>query len=212
MTGPSERRLVTIVGIGDSTTAGTPAFQSPVEAPPQGAGDPESQYAHWLIQAQPGWRVLNRGVNGQRSDEIRARFDRDALAVRPDVIVLIAGVNDIYQGRDAASVQRELRAMYDAARASGTPIVAGTILPYNTASADHNARMRAVNEWIREQASLDGNVVFCDTRAAVADVAHPDRLADSPDGLHPSARGYGRMAAALEPAILFALTRARSLR
>jgi lysophospholipase L1-like esterase len=44
-----------------------------------------------------------------------------------------------------------------------------------------------------------------DTRAAVAASGHPDRLASSPDGLHPDAPGYHRMADAIAPAILQAL-------
>ncbi len=59
--------VITIVALGDSTTAGTPAFKSPIEAPPDGAGNVESQYAHWLMQSHPDWRVLNRGVNGERT-------------------------------------------------------------------------------------------------------------------------------------------------
>ena len=65
--------MITIVALGDSTTAGTPGFQSPLEAPPNGAGNVESQYAYWLMRAHPEWQVLNRGVNGERSDQIRAR-------------------------------------------------------------------------------------------------------------------------------------------
>ena len=61
---------VRIVAMGDSTTAGTPAFLSPAEAPPAGRGDETSQYAHWLMLSRPGWEVLNRGVNGERSDQI----------------------------------------------------------------------------------------------------------------------------------------------
>jgi len=198
---------VTIVALGDSTTAGTPGFKSPLEAPPDGAGDATSQYAYWLMQARHDWRVLNRGVNGERADEIRARFDRDVRSASPRVVVIVAGVNDIYQGRSAASVVRELEAMYDAARAAQIAVVAGSIIPYDTAGADENARMRAVNDWIRSYAKAHPReIVFCDTRAAVAAAGAPDRLASSPDGLHPSADGYQRMAAALEPAIARALT------
>ena len=73
---------ITIVALGDSTTAGTPAFKSPIEAPPNGSGNVESQYAYWLMQAHPDWQVLNRGVNGERSDQIRARFARDVGSAR----------------------------------------------------------------------------------------------------------------------------------
>jgi lysophospholipase L1-like esterase len=78
------------VGLGDSTTAGTPGFTSPIDAPPHGSGNPESQYAHWLIRMHPHWRVLNRGANGERSDQIRLRFNRDVLQARADLVVIIA--------------------------------------------------------------------------------------------------------------------------
>ena len=87
---------ITVAALGDSTTAGTPGFRSPIESPPNGAGNIESQYAYWLTEMHADWRVLNRGVNGERSDQIRARFDRDVLAAKPAAVVIIAGVNDIY--------------------------------------------------------------------------------------------------------------------
>ena len=204
--------MATIVALGDSTTAGTPGFQSPVEAPPDGAGNVESQFAYWLMQAHPDWRVLNRGVNGERAAEIGARFARDVAAARPDAVVIIAGVNDVYQGRSADAVQRDLAAIYAAARAAKIPIVAGSIIPYNTATAAQNQAMRAVNGWIREQADAHAeSMVFCDTRAAVAEPGAPDRLVSSPDDLHPSPEGYKLMAAALDPAIVAALAMARAL-
>jgi acyl-CoA thioesterase-1 len=208
--------MIIIVALGDSTTAGTPAYKSPIEAPPTGSGDVESQYAYWLTKTHADWTVLNRGVNGERSDQVRARFARDAAAAKPDVVVIIAGVNDIYQGRAAESVQRELEAMYDAARAADMAVVAGSIIPYNTATPEQNARMHAVNDWIRTDVARrqteGGRIVFCDTRAAVAAPGRPDHLLSSPDNLHPSPEGYKLMAAALEPAIRTVLAKARPLR
>ena len=65
--------------MGDSTTAGTPAFKSPREAPPAGSGDETSQYAYWLMKAHPDWEVINQGINAQPSDVIAARFDEDVI-------------------------------------------------------------------------------------------------------------------------------------
>jgi lysophospholipase L1-like esterase len=199
-----------IVALGDSTTAGTPGFRSPLEAPPEGAGNIESQYAHWLMLAHPEWHVLNRGVNGERSDQIRTRFARDVLAEHPDLVVIIAGVNDIYQGRSAAAVQTELEAMFESARTSvpSVPVVAGSILPYNTATQKQNDEMKAVNGWLKTYAAVDPNVTFCDTRAAAALPDDINRLISSPDNLHPSPEGYRRVALTLEPVIARALSRA----
>lgn len=186
---------IRIVALGDSTTAGTPAFRSPLEAPPRGRGDETSQYAYWLMQAHPEWEVLNCGVNAERSDHIRARFDRDAIAAAPRAVVIIAGVNDVYQGLSVEHVTGNLTAMYALASRAGIAIVAGSIIPYNTATAEQNARMQQINDWIRRQTG----VAFVDTRAAVAASNDPDRLFDSPDGLHPTAEGYRRMADAIQP-------------
>jgi lysophospholipase L1-like esterase len=147
------------------------------------------------MQAHPEWEVLNRGVNGERSDHIRARFDRDAIAAAPRAVVIIAGVNDVYQGLPVEHVTGNLAAMYALASRAGIAIVAGSIIPYNTATPEHNARMQQINDWIRGQAGL----AFVDTRAAVAASNDPDRLLDSTDGLHPTAAGYRRMAGAIQP-------------
>jgi lysophospholipase L1-like esterase len=198
--------MTTIVALGDSTTAGTPGFSSPLEAP-GGAGDVESQYAYWLMKAHPEWQVLNRGVNGERSDQIRARFVRDVLDAQADLVVIIAGVNDIYQGRPPDAVRLELEAMFEMARTAPhpLPVVAGSIMPFDTASPDQNQRMAAVNEWLREYSIHHADVRFCDTRLAVGSPLDPDRLRFSPDGLHPSPEGYRLAALALEPVIRQAL-------
>jgi lysophospholipase L1-like esterase len=87
--------------------------------------------------------------------------------------------------------------MYARSAEARIPVVAGSILPYNTATPEQNQRMRQVNDWIRRQAG----VTFADTRAAVAASGNPDALFDSPDGLHPSASGYHRMADVLAVAL-----------
>jgi len=153
------------------------------------------------MQAHPEWRIVNQGVNGERSDQIRARFARDVLELEPRAVVIIAGVNDVYQGRPAAHVVEQLRAMYDGAKAAGIAVVAGSIIPYNTATPDQNARMREINNWIRATAAADPAIVFVDTRAAAASPGDLDRLFESPDDLHPSPAGYRRMADAIRPVL-----------
>ena len=188
---------VRIVALGDSTTAGTPGFRSPIEAPPNGSGDETSQYAFWLMKAHPEWVVLNRGVNGERSDQIRGRFERDVVQNSPAAVVIIAGVNDIYQGRTVEQVIAQLEAMYARAAQASIPVVAGSIIPFNTATPGENGRMHQVNDWIRRQSK----VAFVDTRGAVSAAGNPDALFESSDGLHPTAAGYRRMAEAIGPAI-----------
>lgn len=190
-----------IVALGDSTTAGTPFFKSPVEVAPNGSGEATAPFAYRMTQLHPEWTVLNRGVNGERSDQIAARFDRDVLAAHPQVVVILAGVNDVYQGRSVESVTAQLKGMYDKARAAKIPVIAGSIVPYNTATPEQNARMHAINDWIRAESAKDSNVTFVDTRKAAAIPDNIDMLASSPDGLHPSIAGYHRMGDVIASAI-----------
>jgi acyl-CoA thioesterase-1 len=185
-----------IVGLGDSTTAGTPGFLSPREAPPNGKGNPESQYVYWMMRKRPEWTVLNRGVNGERSDQIEARFERDVVDENPNYVIILAGVNDIYQGTPLDSVKRNLLNMYEQAMAAGIRPVAATVLPYNTASKDETQAIHSLNNWIKATASKLA-ISFCDSNGAVRDPSEPDRLSSSKDGLHPDVEGYRKMAEAL---------------
>lgn len=197
--------MATIVALGDSTTAGTPGFLSPVEAPPDGRGDIRSQYAYWLRAAHPNWQVHNCGVNGERTDQIAARVARDVYGARADLVVVLAGVNDIYQGRSIAEVIAGLEALYRRVLEAPLAVVTATIVPFDTATPAQNAAMQSVNAWIARRAADDPRLWYCDTRRAVARPDAPDLLVDSPDGLHPSVDGYRHMAAALDPVLVEAL-------
>ena len=196
---------IRIVALGDSTTAGTPGWKSGIELPPAGGGDETSQYPYWLMRAHPEWDVLNHGVNGERSDQIRGRFEQAVVSLEPKAVVIIAGVNDVYQGREAQHVIEQLAAMFERAKRNGIAAVAGTIVPYNTATDEQNARMKEINTWIRTFSAAN-NVAFADTRAAVSAPGRPDLLFESPDDLHPSPAGYRRMADAIRPALEQALS------
>jgi lysophospholipase L1-like esterase len=193
-----------IVLLGDSTTAGTPGFRSPREAPPEGEGNPRSQYGWWIAERHPEWRVVNQGIRGQRSDEILARFEADAAALAPKAVVILAGVNDLHQYFPPELLQRNLAALYDRAAEKGILAVACTILPYDQARPEVAARIREVNAWIRAEAARR-RIPFCDTAAAVENPARPGRLRGSPDGKHPDPDGYRRMGEAVLAALETAL-------
>lgn len=185
-----------VVALGDSTTAGTPGFLSPLEAPPDGRGDPESQSAYWMAKARPAWRVLNRGVNGERADEIRARFETSVTAEKPTVVVVLAGVNDAYQDRRANETEADLLWMWRRAKEIGAVPVAATILPFSRANPAQNARLAALNAWIKKTAAAE-KVAVCDTARAAADPTDATKLKASPDGLHPDPATYRAVADAL---------------
>lgn len=187
---------LTLVALGDSTTAGTPGFRSPLEAPPHGSGNEQSQYIYWIMKRHPEWKVLNRGVAGERSDQILKRFDRDVLPHRPDGLIVLAGVNDLVQGYPIQHIQRNLAAIYRRTAKENIRLIVCTILPYNSASQEIYRNLIKINKWIRDYAAQH-KTGFCDTFRAVEDPKNPGNLAGTSDGLHPDPEGYRRIGEAL---------------
>lgn len=141
---------------------------------------------------------MNRGVNGETSAQILARFERDVLAAKPRALVVLAGVNDLFQGIAEEILRRNLEAIYEKAARAGIPAVACSILPYNIATPGVRQKMKRMNDWIRAEAARRG-MIFCDTARAVEGA--PGMLAGTSDGLHPDVSGYRKMAEVIAPAL-----------
>jgi lysophospholipase L1-like esterase len=148
------------------------------------------------MRAKPGWKALNRGVNGERTDQIVARFARDVESARPRDVIVLAGVNDVYQNRPLGETEKNLLWMYRRAKALGIVPVAATVLPFDRANDDQNRRIAALNAWIRIAAQTE-RIPFCDAALAVADPKNPRRLRFTPDGFHPGPAGYRALGEAL---------------
>jgi lysophospholipase L1-like esterase len=84
---------LTIVAIGSSSTAGA------------GASSPDASYPNRLAaelrQRFPGHdiAVLNRGVNGEETDDMMARFAADVIAAHPQLVLWQVGTNSVLRDR-----------------------------------------------------------------------------------------------------------------
>jgi lysophospholipase L1-like esterase len=173
------------------------------------------------LQSEPATRhvaVLNAGIGGNcvlrgcLGPSALARLDRDVLrAPGARWLIVLEGVNDIGQAKDAAqadTIARGLIAAYreivDRAHARGIAVYGATILPFGGSFYDTPFRegaRRLVNEWIRGSGNFDAVIDF---DAALRDPAQPARLASAADGgdhLHPNEAGYRMMAAAVDLAL-----------
>src|SRR5262245_56670156 len=85
---PALSGVRTLVTLGDSIT--------------QGGGSPGGYV--WLMQKYldglyPGQiRIVNAGISGHKSTDMAARFKRDVLDVKPDMVTISVGVNDVWHG------------------------------------------------------------------------------------------------------------------
>ncbi|HFK2915005.1 TPA: SGNH/GDSL hydrolase family protein [Stenotrophomonas maltophilia] len=159
----------------------------------------------------PGKGWLNRGISGQTTAQMLVRFPQDVLALKPQVVVILAGTNDIAGNTGSstqAMIEDNLHAMVDLARAHGIAVVLASVLPVSdypwlpgTAPAP---KVRALNTALKRYADAQ-QLVYLDYYTPMANAAGglDPQLAE--DGVHPTAKGYAVMAPLAEAAVKRAL-------
>ncbi|WOX09959.1 SGNH/GDSL hydrolase family protein [Streptomyces sp. N50] len=212
----SEQANGTVVAFGDSITDGSTSTEGANRRWP----DAFSQRLRAAVAAGqdvPRYSVVNEGISGNQiltslagrpaeNQSGLVRFGRDVLG-RPNVkaVVIDLGVNDVLHGATADRVLTGLRTLVRQAHAHGIKVIGATLMPFGghpRYSAGRNEVRRQVNAAIRSGTVYDAVVDF---DKALRDPYDPRRFAseyDSGDHLHPSDRGYRRMAATIDLADL----------
>ncbi|WP_435972045.1 SGNH/GDSL hydrolase family protein [Streptomyces sp. Qhu_M48] len=157
--------------------------------------------AERIAVVSPEVRYANLAVRGRLAGQVRAEQLGPALALRPDVATVIAGVNDLLRPRfDPDETAAHVEAMFAALTAAGTRVATVTfpditrIAPIARPVAP---RIHALNERIRVAAARQG-VALAETSPHAA--ATDPRLWAT-DRLHASPLGHDRIAAALAQAL-----------
>ncbi|HZF93101.1 SGNH/GDSL hydrolase family protein [Streptomyces sp.] len=164
----------------------------------------------------PRYGVVNQGISGNRvlhdgpgrpADNPSGldRFARDVLGrANVKVVVIDLGVNDILRSRRLADPDRildGLRTLVRQAHARGIKVVGATLMPFyghRGYTDEREGVRREINAEIRSGSVFDA---VADFDEALRDPYDPRRLRadyDSGDHLHPSDRGYERMAHAID--------------
>jgi lysophospholipase L1-like esterase len=153
---------------------------------------------------------VGRGISGQTTPQMLVRFRRDVLDLKPRVVVILAGTNDIAGNTGVMTdedIQGNLASMAQLAKANGiTPVSAYHAAPTGVpqTSARPMSRIRAINTWIKEYAAANGHV-YLDYFPAMIDNTGVLRTELSADDLHPNVQGYEIMGPLAEQAIARAL-------
>ena len=180
------------VAIGDSSTEGL--------EDPDGAGGYRGwadRFAEHVAAAYPGLQYANLAVRGRSAGEIARTQLARAVAMRPDLATVVAGMNDLLRtGWDARRVAGQVGEMVGALRAGGATVVTFTI-------PDVSARMRlgrtltaktaALNAELRQMAVRTGALLL-DLDAYV--LAQDPRMWAA-DRIHGNPEGHARIGAAL---------------
>ncbi|MCS6883465.1 MAG: GDSL-type esterase/lipase family protein [Oscillochloridaceae bacterium] len=164
----------------------------------------DSRADWWLPPQAPGFMFINTGVPGAGAGYLARRFTAMVAPLRPAIVVLQLGVNDLAaRWPDPATqeaVVEAITAVVAEARALGTEVILTTIFPLARglwADPATQEAIAAVNERLGALAGagvrvLDSAAILCGPDGYVL-----DRYAD--DELHLSAAGYAALNAALLP-------------
>lgn len=157
----------------------------------------------------PGKPYVNRGISGQMTGQMLLRFRSDVIDLKPAVVVILAGTNDLAAGSDPSIIrliEGNLVSMAELARASGIKVVLCSITPVNDYVQSDMSKARpaqkilALNAWIKSYAERE-HMVYLDYYPALLDANHVLKKEFSDDGLHPNAAGYAVMAPLAQHAI-----------
>lgn len=156
-------------------------------------------------------RYVNRGISGQTTPQMLLRFRADVIDLKPRVVVILAGTNDIAGNTGPASIgmiEGNIESMAELARAHGIKVVLCSLVPanrYSWAPAIKPAeKIVALNKLLKEFAARS-DLVYVDYYAPMVDAQFGLKPEYSEDGVHPNEAGYKVMMPLVENAIQLAL-------
>jgi lysophospholipase L1-like esterase len=170
-------------------------------------------WARYFPQMFPGKPYVGRGISAQTTPQMLVRFRQDVVALRPAVVVILAGTNDIAGNTGPSTlemIEDNLMSMTELARANGIRVVLSSVLPVYDypwrPGLQPAPKIVALNAWMKAYAARAG-VVYLDYFSAMADERQGLKGDLTRDGVHPTEAGYRVMAPLAEKAIAEALRR-----
>lgn len=145
-----------------------------------------------------------RGIGGQTTSQMLTRFQSDVIDLRPKIVVIMAGTNDIALNNGVIShkhILQNIKSMCELARYHKIKPILCSILPAYEFSWNKElapaAGIRQLNEMIKVYAETN-KIPFVDYYSALVDERGGLPVDIAPDGVHPNNKGYEIM----EPIVL----------
>ena len=168
---------------------------------------------NWSGDFFAGKPYLNRGIRDQTTPQMLVRFRQDVIALKPKVVVIQAGTNDLASVTGPATegvMSDNFISMVELAKVNGIRVALASVTPVcdcfkNQTALRPQGKIISLNGWIKDYAARSGSV-YLDYYSALADGRNFKKELTS-DGLLPNDAGYAVMARVAEKAIAEALGR-----
>ena len=152
---------------------------------------------------------IGRGIGGQTSYQFVVRFRPDVINLKPKLVVINAGTNDVAENTGPFDLQTtfgNIVSMVELAKANKIKVILTSVLPaakfsWNKGITDAPDKIEALNALIKEYAKKH-KIPYVDYYTPM--VTGSERAlnpAYSKDGVHPTAEGYEVMEALIKPVI-----------
>ncbi len=147
----------------------------------------------------PGKPYVNRGISGQTTPQMVVRFRQDVIDLKPAVVVILAGTNDVAGNTGPMTPEMTMEnfaSMIDLAKANGIKVIVTSITPaYDypwKKGMEPAEKIKALNAMLKAYCEAHG-VTWVDYYSALVDEKGGMKDGTSFDGVHPNAAGYAIM-------------------
>ena len=154
---------------------------------------------------------INRGIGGQTTPQMLIRFKQDVVDLKPSVVIICAGINDIAGNTGPSTIKMivdNISSMAEIAKANKIKVVIASVHPAFDfpwrPGLKPNERIPALNKLLKEYCEQK-DIIYLDYFSAMVDNNNGLRSDLGSDGVHPNKKGYLIMAPLTEEAIKKAL-------
>lgn len=160
-----------------------------------------------------GRPYYDRGISGQTTPQMLIRFRPDVINLKPAVVVILAGINDIAGNTGPMTLEQtfgNIVSMIELAEAAKVKVVLCSVLPAFDfpwrPGLQPAQKVVALNNMLKTYA-LENKLAYVDFFSPMADERNGLQAALSNDGVHPTLAGYKIMEPLVEKGIADALER-----
>ena len=152
-------------------------------------------------------KYINRGISGQTTSQMLVRFRPDVIALKPKLVVILAGINDIAQNNgpiELKDIFGNIVSMVELAKINNIKVILSSVLPANDFSwkkgmepADKVIQLNA----LLEKYAIENKITFVNYYPKMVDSEKGLDKKFTNDGVHPTLAGYKVMEPLLQEAI-----------
>lgn len=151
-----------------------------------------------------GKTYVNRGISGQTTPQMLLRFRTDVIELKPKVVVILAGTNDIAGNTGPTTLEMilgNLISTCELAKANNIKVVLCSVLPVYDypwkPGLEPADKIITLNKMIQKYAKANG-ITYVDYYSSMVDERKGLKSIYSADGVHPNKEGYLVMAPLIE--------------